>query len=57
MVTDVCAKAVVLDAPKGGIDSSENEESNPIQSNQIPTSQGSRWGKRKIICQDLEGNP
>lgn len=31
VVIDVCAKIVVLDDPKGGIDSSGNEESNPIK--------------------------
>lgn len=31
VVIDVCAKAVVLDAPKGGTDSSRSEKSNPIK--------------------------
>lgn len=31
VVIDVCAKAAVLDAPKGGTDSSRNEKSNPIK--------------------------
>lgn len=31
VVIDVCAKATVLDAPKGGTNSSRNEKSNPIK--------------------------
>lgn len=31
VVIDVCAKSAVLDAPKGGTDSSRNEKSNPIK--------------------------
>lgn len=31
MVVDVCAKAAMLDAPKGSTDSSRSEKSNPVQ--------------------------
>lgn len=31
VVVDVCAKAAILDAPKGSTDSSRNEKSNPIK--------------------------
>lgn len=57
VVIDVCAKAVVLDAPKGGTDSSRNEKSN-----QIPISQGSHGERKeefvriwKEICEQLYG--